>query len=623
MRRTRRLTRPRGAVALVAAALSAVGLGFVGGVAHAATATATDTGDGYVLSTNTTGNFGTAGNERINGSTKVGYYEFAVSGVPAGATINSATLALTGVGTQTAQTVTVSSTGTFDESTLDWANRPAVGTTRATGTMNTGVTLNANVTGAVTGNGNFAFAVTNAGASDSVIATKETATTGAAPVLTVAYTAAATNTAPVVNAGTDQAVTLPASASLDGTVSDDGNPNPPGAVTTTWSKVSGPGTVTFGNAAAVDTTASFSASGSYVLKLTGNDGALTSSDQVTVTVNPAVQTGPYLPYTPTSYLRAPLPSDWVTTHKAADSAFGISWLMANDQTDQPKLNGVPTTNGGSTVNGWGIGFGLGQCTDPVWHFEAGSNVPTQDSFLLPGGSGFHAPAGWQNHFPSNNDSPIEVIDRCGNSTFPGGFSVWAANVAYSGSNTLVKNPLSNSGGIVGGAFDDTSNGVDHRDSHSNSTLNETSRGNIPESFGIRTDLVQAAEQGANGGTLGHVLQVFLVETNSAAGVSSPMVAAESGQAGCGGAAHPTICAEGQRMAILPTWTPPAGCTGAAKVVALTLQKYGMYIGNNSGSGSAIKVQQDDTTTGLWKNSLASCFTYNDMAFLDKDYSPSW
>jgi hypothetical protein len=96
-----------------------------------------------------------------------------------------------------------------------------------------------------------------------------------------------TNTAPVVSAGADQTVTLPASASLDGTVTDDGRPNPPGAVTTTWTRVSGPGTVTFGNASAVDTTASFSAAGTYVLRLTASDGALTSADDVTVTVLPA------------------------------------------------------------------------------------------------------------------------------------------------------------------------------------------------------------------------------------------------------------------------------------------------------------------------------------------------
>jgi hypothetical protein len=96
--------------------------------------------------------------------------------------------------------------------------------------------------------------------------------------------ASPTNAAPTVDAGTDQAVTLPTTtATLDGTVSDDGLPDPPGAVTTTWSKVSGPGTVTFGDASAVDTTATFSSPGTYVLRLTADDGELSTTDTVTIT----------------------------------------------------------------------------------------------------------------------------------------------------------------------------------------------------------------------------------------------------------------------------------------------------------------------------------------------------
>ena len=52
------------------------------------------------------------------------------------------------------------------------------------------------------------------------------------------------NQAPAVNAGPDATVTLPATAALDGTVTDDGLPLS-GRLTTTWTKVSGPGTVTF------------------------------------------------------------------------------------------------------------------------------------------------------------------------------------------------------------------------------------------------------------------------------------------------------------------------------------------------------------------------------------------
>jgi len=98
----------------------------------------------------------------------------------------------------------------------------------------------------------------------------------------------APNQAPNVDAGADDSTAMPTlQVSLDGTVTDDGKPDPPAAVTVTWSKVSGPGNVTFGNANAVDTTAAFDAIGQYVLRLTANDGDLSDSDDVTITVNHA------------------------------------------------------------------------------------------------------------------------------------------------------------------------------------------------------------------------------------------------------------------------------------------------------------------------------------------------
>jgi PKD repeat protein len=103
----------------------------------------------------------------------------------------------------------------------------------------------------------------------------------------ITVSAAPINTAPTVNAGADLTITLPATATLTGSASDDGLPNPPATVTTTWSKVSGPGTVTFANASALSTTATFSAAGSYTLRLTASDSALSSTDDVVVTVNAA------------------------------------------------------------------------------------------------------------------------------------------------------------------------------------------------------------------------------------------------------------------------------------------------------------------------------------------------
>jgi hypothetical protein len=79
-------------------------------------------------------------------------------------------------------------------------------------------------------------------------------------------------------------VTQPAAATLSGTVTDDGLPAPP-ALTITWTRTSGPGTVTFANASAASTTATFSATGVYVLRLTASDGALSAFDEMQVTVN--------------------------------------------------------------------------------------------------------------------------------------------------------------------------------------------------------------------------------------------------------------------------------------------------------------------------------------------------
>lgn len=93
------------------------------------------------------------------------------------------------------------------------------------------------------------------------------------------------NVAPVVSAGAPQSITFPSTANLAGTATDDGLPNPPGALTLAWTKVSGPGSVTFGTAAAASTTATFSGAGVYVLQLAANDGAAISSAQTTVTVN--------------------------------------------------------------------------------------------------------------------------------------------------------------------------------------------------------------------------------------------------------------------------------------------------------------------------------------------------
>jgi hypothetical protein len=100
---------------------------------------------------------------------------------------------------------------------------------------------------------------------------------------TLAY-GPSTNVSPNVEAGPNRTVSGGAAALLSGSVTDDGQPNPPGALSNSWSKFSGPGTVTFANPRAASTTATFSDVGTYVLSLTSDDGQVKVFDQMTVTV---------------------------------------------------------------------------------------------------------------------------------------------------------------------------------------------------------------------------------------------------------------------------------------------------------------------------------------------------
>jgi hypothetical protein len=92
-----------------------------------------------------------------------------------------------------------------------------------------------------------------------------------------------TSTPPVVvNAGANQSVFRPAAASLSGSAT--GGSGAP--LTYTWSMVSGPGTVTLADPSAAVTTATFDASGIYVLQLAVTDGLVTGTSTVTINVDP-------------------------------------------------------------------------------------------------------------------------------------------------------------------------------------------------------------------------------------------------------------------------------------------------------------------------------------------------
>ena len=99
-----------------------------------------------------------------------------------------------------------------------------------------------------------------------------------------------TNQAPVVNSCITSSALLSDTAgaqvvTLTALATDDGFPNPPGLLTTTWSQVSGPASVGIAYAGALATSATIPAvDGTYVMRFTVSDGALLSSTTVSVTM---------------------------------------------------------------------------------------------------------------------------------------------------------------------------------------------------------------------------------------------------------------------------------------------------------------------------------------------------
>jgi RHS repeat-associated protein len=104
------------------------------------------------------------------------------------------------------------------------------------------------------------------------------------------------NDAPAITASTPTPITAPTAITLQAVATDDGDPA--GSVLTVqWSKVSGPGAITFADPTSPGTTASYTLAGTYVLRATASDGALTTSSDVTVTIivpnqPPVVNAGP-------------------------------------------------------------------------------------------------------------------------------------------------------------------------------------------------------------------------------------------------------------------------------------------------------------------------------------------
>jgi hypothetical protein len=233
-----------------------------------------------------------------------------------------------------------------------------------------------------------------------------------------------TNQAPSVNAGPNQSVTLPSSANLNGTVTDDGLPSPPNSMITTWSKASGPGSVTFGNAAAVDTTASFSQSGTYVLRLTANDSVLQSFDEITITVEPNEFAIVVLPDTQ-FYAQNLSPTfaaqtQWIVANKSAKNIVYVAHVgdaveHGNLTTEWDYVNAAmslledPNTTG--LLHGIPYGIAVGNHDQSPEGNPGGSSTQLYNTYF--GQSRFSGRPYYGGHYSANNDSHFSFFSAGG------------------------------------------------------------------------------------------------------------------------------------------------------------------------------------------------------------------
>lgn len=185
------MTAARWLAAVLGLALIAVTVGFAAPASAATTLSFVSIADTFTNSGNQTTNFGTSNILRAAAApSKVSYFKFDPEGIPAGATGITATLTLTGSGTQPADPLDVYSiSNSWDETTL-YATKPALGA--KVGTVNmpaNGGTVSVSVP--VTGNGIVSFAVTKVDTAtpDNIISSREAAT--GKPSLAVTYTGSA------------------------------------------------------------------------------------------------------------------------------------------------------------------------------------------------------------------------------------------------------------------------------------------------------------------------------------------------------------------------------------------------------------------------------------------------
>lgn len=302
---------------------------------------------------------------------------------------------------------------------------------------------------------------------------------------------------------------------------------------------------------------------------------------------------PFIPYGADSFLKSTVAGAPVNAMRTSAFKAFMKTFVDQQAIPYPRINGLGTSK-------WGTAYAMGQASDPIWRLTG--TVPKGASILET--QGFHAPDWLINQFSGTNDAPFCVIDR------GSGFTVFAGNAV----GNLSKHTISV---LAAGITYHSSNGLDARNPRSRDKRNSTSRGRISEAMVIRRDLVDYGI--ANNTGLGHTLQLFLAATDANDGFCHPMVGCESRHTEGWGA-------EGERLAIRPDVDlSKRGLTPFGLVVARTLQQHGCYIGDNSGSSSALKAEQISTSRNPWagltatQDALAGHITWDDFVVIDRGW----
>ncbi len=303
------------------------------------------------------------------------------------------------------------------------------------------------------------------GPTDSILARNN----GTNPSTALVLLSTVINDPPTVDAGTGILGTIGNPITLAGAASDDGNPF--GSLVTTWSKVVGPGTVSFGDANALDSTATFSVVGLYTLQLHATDGELARTDLVQVSISDGSVTGYYDDFDDNDI------SDWTalvggmtTVQFSTEPGYEVAPTVADSRSSKTidnsgfadtvyisfKIRHTNTASGwkqgklllvDSSGAGFGVIFGLQQGDDgQIAIYETTDNGATGSM-----GSSFTAPGATS----GTAKKTVELVyDRVGNSVecFYEGVSKGSVSVdaSYADFNKLVlylKTPYTDGGRI--------------------------------------------------------------------------------------------------------------------------------------------------------------------------------